>query len=154
MTTDVEGGPGWVIRGDDLRPAITDLATFRDGVATDPLGAVIELLWTGQAQAALERLARLPPSLRVRALMADCKRDLGEHVSAVLDFDRLVAECTGTPREAVMRQHRAKALLAAGHADQAVEDFRRAVELRHGHDPALVASAEQGLAAARAAACR
>lgn len=154
MRSDVEGGPGWVIRGADLRPAITDLAKFRDGMAGDPLVAVIELLWTGHAQNALERLERLPESMRVRALIADCKRDLGDHLSAVREYDRLVAECAGTAREAVMRQHRAKALLAAGRADRAIEDFRQAVELRRGHGTALLASAEQGLAAAQAAALR
>lgn len=154
MTSDVAGGPGWIIRGADLRPAITDLAAFRDGMAGDPLVTVIELLWTGQAQRALDRLQGLPRSPRVRALIADCRRDLGDHAAAVREYDQLVAECGGTPREAVMRQHRAKALLAAGHADRAVEDFRRAVELRRGHDTALLASAEQGLAVARAAASR
>jgi hypothetical protein len=53
-----------------------------------------------------------------------------------------------------MRQHRAKALLAAGRVDRAIEDFRQAVELRREQDSALLASAEQGLAAARAAALR
>ncbi|MFS0731672.1 hypothetical protein ABC270_16555 [Curtobacterium sp. 1P10AnD] len=127
---------------------------FRDGMAGDPLAAAIELLWTGHAQSALEHLERLPESLRVRALIADCKRDLGDHLSAVQEYDRLVAECAGTAREAVMRQHRAKALLAAGRADRAIEDFRRVVELRREHDSTLLASAEQGLAAARSAELR
>lgn len=154
MTIDVEGGPGWVIRGADLRPAIIDLAKFRDGMAGDPLVTVVEMLWTGHTQNALERLERLPESLRVRALIADCKRDLGDRLSAVREYDRLVAECAGTAREAVMRQDRAKALLAAGRADRAIEDFRQAVEFRRGHDTALLASAEQGLAVAQAAALR
>lgn len=154
MVVDVEGGPGWVIRGADLRPAITDLAEFRDGTAGDPLAPAIELLWTGHAQSALDVLERIPERPRVRALIADCRRDLGDDLGAVEEYDRLVAECVGTAREAVMRQHRAKALLAAGHTDRAIEDFLRAVELRQGHDPALLASAEQGLAFARAAAAR
>lgn len=78
---------------------------------------------------------------------------------AVIDRDPVeavgfVAECAGTGREAVMRQHRAKALLATGRADRAIEDFRQAVELRRGHDTALLSLAEQGLAAAQAAALR
>ncbi|WNY33067.1 hypothetical protein Q9Q99_12600 [Curtobacterium flaccumfaciens] len=50
----------------------------------------------------------------------------------------------------MMRQHRGKALLANGEAERAVEDFERAVELRRTADPVLRASAEQGLAVARA----
>lgn len=48
-----------------------------------------------------------------------------------------------------MRQHRGKALLAAGSVDRAVEDFTLAVALRQASDPVLLASAEQALAVAR-----
>ncbi|MCS0644742.1 hypothetical protein [Curtobacterium flaccumfaciens] len=65
------------------------------------------------------------------------------------EYDLLVAECIGTTREAVMRQHRGKALLAAGSVDRAVEDFTLVVALRQASDPVLLASAEQALAVAR-----
>ncbi|UXN22749.1 hypothetical protein N8D77_04150 [Curtobacterium flaccumfaciens] len=65
------------------------------------------------------------------------------------EYNLLVAECIGTTREATMRQHRGKALLAAGNVDRAVEDFTLAVALRQASDPVLLASAEQALAVAR-----
>jgi hypothetical protein len=151
---DVAGGPGWVIRTADLRPAITDVQAFRASMADDPLVEPIELLWSGRARDALRQLEEMTRSVRVRALIADCRRDLGDHFGAVRDYDQLVAECAGTEREAVMRQHRAKALLVAGCAGRAVDDFRLALELRRGGDPALLASAQQGLAVARAALLR
>lgn len=148
-THDLEGGPGWRIRSADLRPVITDLAAFRAGLAADPLRDEIELLWTGKADDALRRLERVAPTQRVRALQADCHRDLGDTRTAVREYDLLVAECIGTTREAVMRQHRGKALLAAGSVDRAVEDFTFAVALRQASDPVLLASAEQALAVAQ-----
>lgn len=148
-THDVEGGPGWRIRSADLRPVITDLAAFRAGLADDPLREEIELLWTGKADDALRRLERVAPTQRVRASRADCHRDLGDTCTAVHEYDFLVAECIGTTREAAMRQHRGKALLAAGIVDRAVENFTLAVALRQASDPVLLASAEQALAVAR-----
>ena len=148
-THEVEGGPGWRIRSTDLRPVITDLAAFRTGLADDPLREEIELLWTGEADDALRRLERVAPTQRVRALRADCHRDLGDTRAAVREYDLLVAECIGTTRGATMRQHRGKALLAAGSVDRAVEDFTLAVALRQASDPVLVASAEQALAVAQ-----
>ena len=121
-----------------------------EGLAEDPLAEPIELLWTGNAGAALQVLDVLRQTPRVRALAADCHRDLGDTAHAVSEYDALVAECVGTAREAVMRQHRGKALLANGETERAVEDFQRAVELRRTADPVLLASAEQGLAVARA----
>lgn len=150
MVDDVVGGPGWVIRAADLRPVITDPEAFREGLRDDPLLDALERLWGGDPDGALRLLRPLDPSVRVRALRADCRRDLGDVAAAVREYDRLVAECAGTPREAVLRQHRGKALLAAGAAARAVEDFTIAVALRQGADPALLASAEQGLAVARA----
>jgi hypothetical protein len=61
----------------------------------------------------------------------------------------LVAESLGTAREAVMRQHRGKALLANGEAERAIEDFQQAVELRRTADTVLLDSAEQALVVAR-----
>jgi len=148
-TDDVEGGPGWRIRSADLRPVVADLAAFRAGLADDPLREEVELLWTGKAGDALRRLERVAPTQRVRALRADCHRDLGDTSTAVREYDLLVAECIGTTREAVMRQHRGKALLAAGSVDRAVEDFTLAVALRRASDPVLFASAEQALAVAQ-----
>jgi Flp pilus assembly protein TadD len=85
----------------------------------------------------------------VRALAADCHRDLGDTALAVGEYDVLVAESLGTAREAVMRQHRGKALLANGEAERAIEDFQQAVELRRTADTVLLDSAEQALVVAR-----
>lgn len=93
-----------------------------------------------------------PDSFRVRALRADCHRDLGDHEVAVAEYDLHVETVAGSPREPVIRQHRGKALLAAGRAEEAVEDFERVVVLREGGDPTLLASAVQALEVARAAA--
>lgn len=150
MVNDVPGGPGWIIRATDLRPVITDLAAFRTGLRDDSLAEPIELLWTGHAEAALRHLEVLEQTPRVRALQADCRRDLGDTDTAVSEYDALVSECAGTAREATMRQHRGKALLAAGRVDLAVEDFRAAVALRRSADETHQASALQALAVARA----
>lgn len=148
---DVAGGPGWVIRAADLRPAITDRALFRAGMEGDPLGDAIESLWSGDPAAAERRLATAEPTLRVRALLADCHRDLGDVQRAVREYDALVAETRGTPHEAVMLQHRGKALLAADELERAVSDPSRARDLRWsaGADAGLRASTEQALAVAR-----
>lgn len=148
ITADVRGGPGWIIRGSDLRPEIVDLNAFRDGLTDDPLATVIELLWTGKADEALDLLRQEPQSVRVRALSADCLRDLGDLDAANAIYDELVAECAGTGREAFMHQHRGKARLASGRLEEAVADFEHAVKLRLGGDPDLLASAGQALAVA------
>ncbi|PCN46478.1 hypothetical protein Csp2054_17065 [Curtobacterium sp. 'Ferrero'] len=145
---DVPGGPGWIIRGGDLRPVVVDLAAFRTGLHGDPLAHCLELLWTGDPAAALAALAPFDRTARVRALRADCLRDLGDVRAAVREYDVLVSETAGTSREAVMRQHRGKALLAAGDPALAIVDFTLAVELRRSGDPVLLASARQGLSVA------
>ncbi|WP_420367088.1 hypothetical protein [Curtobacterium sp. L1-20] len=150
MVDDVVGGAGWIIRGKDLRPEITDVGAFRQEVQDDPLGAVLELLWTGRPDAALQQLRRAPQSARVRALTADCHRDLGDAARAVRIYDDLVDECLGTALEAVMRQHRGKVLLAAGEPHRAIADFAAAVRLRQQAAPELLASAKQGHAYAQA----
>lgn len=150
----VEGGAGWRIWSTDLRPEITDLEAFRSALRGDPLLDAIEALWRGDPRGALSLLANQPDSFRVRALRADCHRDLGDHEVAVAEYDLLVETVAGSPREAVIRQHRGKALLAAGRAEEAVEDFERVVVLREGGDPTLLASAVQALEVARAAAER
>lgn len=142
---DVVGGPGWILRGSDLRPAIVDLPAFRAGLAEDPLGPVLERLWSDEPGEALRMLAEHSATLRSRALRADCLRDLGARDEAVEAYDSLVEETAGTPREATIRQHRGKALLAADRIDDAVADFRIAVALRRSSDPSLLASAEQAL---------
>ncbi len=143
---DVVGGQGWILRGSDLRPAIVDLQAFRAGLAEDPLCPVLERLWSDEPAAALRMLDDHPPTLRTRALRADCLRELGAPGEAADVYDRLVAETAGTPLEATMRQHRGKALLAAGRVDDAIDDFRIAVSMRLSGDPALLESAEQALA--------
>ena len=77
MVSDIEGGPGWAIRSADLRPIVIDLSAFRAGLSEDPLGEALELLWTGSPEAALRHLEPFAPTARVRALKADCHRDLG-----------------------------------------------------------------------------
>lgn len=143
-----------MIRGDDLRPSITDPTLFRDAHADDGLIDAMERLWSGSPAEALELLRSHGDSPRVRALRADCHRDLGDHGRALEAYDALVAETTGTTREAVMRQHRGKTLLAAGEPDRALEDFERAAELRKGGDPSLLASTNQALQVAREAVTR
>lgn len=127
---DVEGGPGWVIDGATLAPRITDVDAFRAGMATDPLAEAVELLWSGQAEAAREMLSRSEPTVRVRALRADCARDLGETELALQTYADVLAECAGTPWEPVLRQHHGKALLAAGRIDEALAEFEAAYEQR------------------------
>lgn len=148
MTDEIVGGPGWVIRATDLRPAITDAEAFAKDRQSDPLGDILTSLWSGDPAAALHLLEREPATQRVRALRADCYRDLGDSPRAIREYDDLVDETMHTSREAVMRQHRGKALLAAGDTVRAIGDFDRAVLLRQGGDPALLTSAQQALQAA------
>ncbi|MDQ1083807.1 MULTISPECIES: hypothetical protein [Microbacterium] len=144
---DVAGGPGWVIGG-DLRPRITDAAVFRAGLEGDALADVIEALWNGEPERAL-RLLGDPTTIRMRALHADCLAATGDTAAALTVYDALVDEVAGTSREAVIRQHRGKVLLAAGRTHAAVADFARALALRRDADPTLRASSEHALAAAR-----
>lgn len=155
---DVEGGPGWVLDGATLRPRITDLPAFREGKATDPLAEAIETLWLGDPARARELLQAADSSIRVRALLGDCARDLGETDEAVRTYTELLAECTGTPREAMLRQHFGKALLAAGRAEDALAEFETAHAMRVADpdgDPVLaVASAQARDRAAQIVAAR
>ena len=144
---EVAGGPGWVI-GADLRPRITDAEAFRRGMSGDPLSDVVEALWTGDPERAL-RLLGAAATPRSRALRADCLSAMGDVATARIEYDRLVREAEGAPREAVMRQHRGKVLLAAGEIEAAIDDFARALDLRRADDPALRASSEQALRVAR-----
>ena len=150
MAEDIVGGPGWVIRATDLRPAITDADAFAKDRQSDPLGGILTLLWSGDAAAALHLLEQEPATHRVRALRADCRRDLGHFTLALLEYDILVDEAMHTSREAVIRQHRGKARLAAGDTNRALDDFGRAVFLRQDGDPGLLASAQQALQVAEA----
>lgn len=127
---DVEGGPGWVLDGATLRPRITDLAAFRDGMAADPLADAIETLWSGDPAAARELLHTQDQTVRVRGLLGDCARDLGETDEAVRTYADLLAECTGTPWEPVLRQHYGKALLAADRPEEALAEFETAHAMR------------------------
>ena len=147
---EIVGGPGWVIRATDLKPVIVDAEAFAEGLRDDPLATPITLLWTGEAAAALGLLEGEPATPRVRALRADCHRDLGDVARALEEYDLLIGETLGTPLEAVMRQHRGKAYFAAGDWRRAGEDFERAVALRRDGDPVLLASAQQALEAAEA----
>ena len=144
---EVDGGPGWVI-GADLRPRITDAEAFRTGMSDDPLVEVIAALWGGQPRHALDLLG-IPSTPRTRALRADALTALGEMEAARAEYDALVKQALGTAREAVMRQHRGKVLLAAGDTEAAIADFSRALDLRKDADPMLRASSEQALRIAR-----
>lgn len=147
--TGVPGGKGWIIRDTDLRPEITDLQAFQQAHESDPLADTLELLWTGHADEAIVALDNaaetLGPTVRIRALRADCLRDLGYPKEAVAIYEELFAEAQGTSREPFIRQHRGKALIAAGRTDEAHAEFARVVEMRTGGDSALLASAVQAL---------
>ncbi|MDR6691259.1 tetratricopeptide (TPR) repeat protein [Microbacterium sp. 1154] len=147
MTDEVVGGPGWVI-GADLRPRITDAEAFRAGMSDDPLVEVVAALWSGEPLRVLELLGAATTP-RMRALRADARAALGDTTTARAEYDALVEESLGTGREAVMRQHRGKVLLAAGEIEAAIADFSRALDLRRDGDAALLASSEQALRVAR-----
>lgn len=149
MAESIDGGPGWIIDGETLRPRITDLATFRGGMVEDPLRDAVEHLWSGRPKQALEQLSACEESMRVRALIADCHRDLGNCAAARAIYDELVEQYSGTAAEAVMRQHRGKVHLTAGDPGRALADFKRAAELRKDQSPALLASSQQAVAVAR-----
>lgn len=127
---DVEGGPGWAIDGATLLPRITDLAAFRQGMAADPLAEAVETLWSGNPARARELLETERPTVRVRALLADCARDLGEVDHALGEYADLLAEHTGSPWEPVLRQHHGKTLLAAGRVEDALAEFESALAMR------------------------
>ena len=147
---DVPGGPGWVIDGQTLLPRITEPAVFREGLAHDPLVDAVEALWSGDPQRARTVLQRECRTVRVRAMLADCDRDLGRVERAIDEYEDLLAECADTPWEPVLRQHYGKTLLAAGRAEDALEEFEAAYEMRveAGAAPDLIASSEQARARA------
>lgn len=148
---DVEGGPGWVIDGATLLPRITDLTAFREGMVQDPLAAAIETLWSGDPSRARELLHTADRSIRVRALLADCARDLGHVDQALREYAELLAECTGSPWEPVLRQHYGKTLLAAGRPEEALAEFETALRQRvaAGAPADLIASSAQARDRAR-----
>lgn len=131
-----------MIDGQSLCPVITEVAAFRRGMEADPLAVGVELLWTGRPEEADAWFAGREQSVRVRALRADCARDLGQHDRALAQYESLVAECAGSQRESVMRQHRGKALLSAGLLEEALSEVEHALRLRlaDGAAPDLVAS--------------
>lgn len=148
---DADGGPGWVLDGTTLLPRITDLAAFRQGMGTDPLAEAIETLWSGDPTRARELLHTAQPTVRVRALLADCARDLGEVDEALGEYADLLAEHTGSPWEPVLRQHHGKTLLAAGRVEDALAEFEtaHAMRLAAGAPADLVASSAQARDRAR-----
>ncbi|QDO87476.1 hypothetical protein FNH13_03275 [Ornithinimicrobium ciconiae] len=147
----VEGGPGWVLDGASLLPRITDLAAFREGMNTDPLADAVEALWSGDPVRARELLHTADPTVRVCALLADCSRDLGDVDDALQTYADLMAECTDTPWEPVLRQHHGKSLLAAGRIEEALAEFETAHAMRvaAGAPADLVASSAQACERAR-----
>ena len=137
---------GWHIDPMTLRPVIDDGEAFDREFAHDHARDVIKALWSGDPAAARERceviLSEHPSSVRLRAILADCHRDLGETDRAIADYRVLLDECRGTSWEAVLHQHLGKALFAAGHYDLALRAFAQAYELRvfTGTDSSLIDS--------------
>lgn len=142
---DVAAGPGWILSGKDLRPCITDRKLFREGMKDDPLAQAIEDLWLGEPARALQLLSGEEQTLRVRALSADCLRELGRAYEALAEYNKLVNLAQGTQSEAFMVQHRGKVHLVLENRYEAIEDFQRSVNLRIGGDETLLASALQAL---------
>lgn len=142
---DLPCGPGWVIDGGTLLSRVTDAAAFREGLAQDPLVDALEALFSGDPATARELLSAAEPTVRVRALLADCARDLGDTARAVREYADLLAEQAGSPWEPVLRQHHGKALLADGQTERARETFETtySVRLREGAAPDQVASSAQ-----------
>ncbi len=137
---------GWHIDSMTLRPVIDDPETFEREFAHDDARDAIRALWSGDPVTARERceamLKKRPSSVRLRALLADCRRDLGETDQAIADYRVLLEECRGTAWEAVLHQHLGTALFVAGHFDLALTAFAQAYELRvfAGGDPSLIDS--------------
>lgn len=147
----LEGGPGWVIDDTTLLPRIIDPVAFREGMSTDPLADAVETLWSGEPGRARELLHTEEPTIRVRALRADCARDLGEVDEALREYADLLAECSDSPWEPVLRQHYGKALLAAGRLGEALAEFDTAYGMRvdAGAPTDLIASSAQARDRAR-----
>jgi tetratricopeptide (TPR) repeat protein len=139
-------GTGWEIDPATLRPKITDESVFRSRYADDPALEVLVALWDGDPHEALARLQPLldvaPTNWRWRALRADARRDLGDHLAAIADYRQLVSEHAGTAHEAVLVQHLGKAYFAAEDYTSAATCFARALTLRQagGADSSLVES--------------
>ncbi|MCK0110587.1 hypothetical protein MWU75_00300 [Ornithinimicrobium sp. F0845] len=76
---------------------------------------------------------------------------LGEVDEALRQYADLLAECTGSPWEPVLRQHHGKALLAAGRVEDALAEFETALVMRveAGAPADLVASSSQARDRAR-----
>ena len=148
----VQGGPGWELDPRTLKPRITDLTVFRAHLAHDPAGPAIEALWggdPGRAEVLIrDLLASDPGNVRYEVLLADSRRDQGYFDEAVTRYQGILAKTRGGAREATIRQHLAKALVAAGHLHDASRQFSKAYELRvlEGADPTLIDSALLGLA--------
>jgi tetratricopeptide (TPR) repeat protein len=146
---------GWHIDPSTLRPVITDEHRFREHHSSDPALEVLVALWSGHPRVALDALSPLlgtdADNWRWRALRADIHRDLGEHDRAIVEYEELLADHTGTAREAVLVQHLGKAHFAANHYDEAASCFERALQLRStaDADSSLVASSRIALDEAR-----
>lgn len=131
-----------MLRGSDLRPEVTHQTLFRRENSHDPLRDAVELLWAGEPVRALRLLDQEPASVRVRALIAECRRDLGHHEEAVAALRELVTESIGAGRESFMRRHLGKAFLATEQTEKVIEQFRIAVEVRRcAAEPARFVSA-------------
>lgn len=141
----IPGGPGYQIHPLTLRPMITDLQAFRAGLIDDPCRAALEALWSERPADAATQLDQLliiePRSIRLRALRADCDRDLGRFDAAIDTYQRLLKETANTVREATIVQHLGKAQFAAGRYADAAKSFDRAATLRRNAAADLLESA-------------
>jgi len=120
------------------------------GSSTDPADQVLAALVTGRLDDAQRLVAAswtADPSFRLRALAADVRCARGDHEAAIDAYRVLLAETVGGPREAVVRQHLGKALLAAGRLTDAQEQFEQALRRREAAGAAadLVASSRLAL---------
>jgi tetratricopeptide (TPR) repeat protein len=155
VTSASAGGPGWRIDPQTLLPEITDLDAFRAGLSDDPCQTVLVELWSGKPRVALQLVSAMlvdePEQPRLLALRADCLRDIGDIESAHRQYETLIAEHSGTDREAVLVQHLGKTLFVAGRYAEAADCFERALALRRssGADEGSIASSELALARAR-----
>jgi tetratricopeptide (TPR) repeat protein len=152
----VDTGHGTGIDARTLRPVLHDAEEFARWRRTsdDPLLDVVEALVRGdldRAEAALGAATAAPGAgFRLRVLRADLLRDRGRFAEAEALLELLLAEESGTRREAVLRQHLGQVHVAAGDPARARDCFAAALQLRtaSGAPPDLLESSRVALARA------
>lgn len=153
---DLDLGDGYVICGDTLRGTVVDATRFRSAHADDPACDLLVAAGEGRLHDALTEADRLlaadPSSVRLRALRADVLRDRGRLVEAERTYRALDRETAAEPgRNATIRQHLGKVLLAAGRDAEALAVFEQVLADRQadGADDGMLASTRQAIARAR-----